>query len=177
MFDDSELFDKNDNIVIYKDKIVLQKQNNNNKSIIELNKHLKDLDGNWELDVQIDDNESTSKNWIFNNDKNIEIMYSELKSKSVYSDVLNNLSINVLSDYLENMCISKYKYKNSDWNSYEEYKLYGMKKPGVNEWTSFHIIELHKLYNTYDTYFKLGKIEEFIKFCFKNSITNRLPQY
>ena len=56
MFDDSELFDKDDTIVLAKNKIVLQK-NNNDKSVSELNKYLKDLDGNWELDIN---NETTT---------------------------------------------------------------------------------------------------------------------
>jgi len=177
MFDDSELFDKDDTIVLERNKIRLQKYNNE-KSISDINKFLKELDGNWTVDIFNDDvYYNSSKNWIVKNKKLIDTLYEELKEKSIYSDVLSNLTYEILCDYLETSSKSDYKYDNNDWNSYEEYKLYGMKKPNINEWTSFHVIELHKLYTTYDNYFKLGNIEDFIKFCFDNSETKQLPKY
>lgn len=177
MFDDLEIFDKDDTITLYKDKITLHKYNND-KSIKDLEKYLKELDGNWQLDICNEENNYiSSDSWISKNEKKIMSVFQDLKEKSTYSDILVNLTYNKLCDYLEISSKSNYNFDNSEWNSYEEYKLYGMKKPNIDEWTSFHVIELHNLYTTYDEYFKLGKIGDFITFCFDNSETNRLPQY
>ena len=177
MFDESELFDKDDTIIIHKDKITLQKFNND-KSIQVLKKSLKELDGNWQLDICNEDkNIIISDSWISRNEKQIFTMFQELKNKSIYSDVLYNLTYNILCDYLETSSKSDYEYDNNDWNEYEEYKLYGMKNPNKNQWTSFHIREIHKLYVTYMDYYKLDKVKKFINLCFKNSETKRLPQY
>jgi len=175
MFDDSELFDTDDIIVFSKNAIILQKHNSK-QSFEELKKHLKELDGKWELDIS-DSNTKQINSWINNNEHFINSCFKDLQVKSLYSDVLCKINFNNLCDYLECCSKSNYIYDNHHWNVYEEYKLYGMKKPTINEWTAFHILELHRLYSTYTIYFKLGKIEDFIKFCFENSCTLRLPQY
>ena len=177
MIDDSEIFEKDDNIVLEKDKITLQKYNNDKKSLSDINKLIKELDGNWTVDIVSDNNCNSQESWITKNEKQICGTFKELKEKSVFSDVLSNLTYDNLCDYLESSSKSMYKYDNNDWNVYEEYKLYGLKNPNINEWSSFHIIELHKLYTTYDTFFKLGKIEDFINFCFTNSNSKYLPKY
>ena len=176
MLDDSEIFDKDDTIILERDKITLQKYNSK-ISVYDINTYLKELDGNWEVHIFDSDDDISSKNWITKNEKQINSIFEELKNKSIYSDVLGTLTYDILCDYLETSTKSEYKFYNSDWDLYEEYKLYGMKNPNINEWTSFHVIELHKLYSTYIEFFKLGKIEDFINFCYENSVTDRLPQY
>ena len=176
MFDESEIFDYNDTITLHKHKITLQKYNTG-KSIDDINKYLKELDGNWELDICDENNNISFESWVSKNEKYLISIYQDLKNKSIYSDVLSKLSYINLCDYLEISSKSNYIFNNNDWQFYEEYKLYGMKKPTKDEWTSFHVIELHKLYTTYNEYFKLGKIEDFILFCFNNSEYKRLPQY
>ena len=177
MYDDSEIFDIDDTIVFSKNKIILQK-NNSQKNETDIQKHLKELDGNWELDLSnIDKEIIENSDWIGKNEFLINLVYKDLQIKALYSDVLSKLSLFNLCAFLESSSKSNYKYNNDDWNIYEEYKLYGMKKPTINEWSSFHILELHKLYSTYNSHFKLGKIEDFIKFCFENSLTLRLPEY
>ena len=176
MFDDSELFDKDDTIIINKNEIILLKCNND-KSIKLLQKSMKELDGNWQLEVCNEENYNSPESWISKNEKQLILIFQDLKNKAIYSDVLSMLTYTNLCDYLETSSKSNYIFNNSDWNLYEEYKLYGMKKPNIKEWTSFHILELHKLYSTYNDYFKLGQIEDFINFCFDNSETKRLTQY
>ena len=176
MIDDSELFDKDDTIIIHKDKITLIKYNNE-KSLEDLKKSMKELDGNWELDIYNEENIISPESWISKNEKHLILIFQDIKHTEIYSAILSKLTYTNLCDYLESSSKSNYIFDNNDWNLYEEYKLYGMKKPNIQEWTSFHILELHKLYSTYNEYFKLGKIEEFINFCFINSETKRLPQY
>ena len=176
MYDELDLFDVNDTIVFNDNKIILQKQDNT-KHVAELQKQLKELDGNWELELYNSDKNVEPIDWVEKNENDINILLKEVKLQSISSDILSEVSFSSLSDYLEISSKSNYKYVNSDWDDYEEYKLYGMKKPTINEWTSFHVLELHKLYSTYYIYFKLGHISEFIRFCFENSLIKRLPQY
>ena len=143
MIDDSELFDNDDTIIIHKDKITLIKYNNE-KQIKDLKKSMKELDGNWELDIYNEENKFSHESWISKNEKHLIPIFQDLKYTSIYSDVLSKLTYTNLCDYLESSSKSNYIFDNNDWNLYEEYKLYGMKKPNIQEWTSFHILELHK---------------------------------
>ena len=183
MYEDQEIFDINDTIIFQKDKIVLEKIEKNNKLCrTTIKKHLKELDGHWELDVIDDSNSENNVNneqWIENHNDDIYKMFIELKHKSSYSDILSKLTFCNLCTYLESCSRLKYKYKNKDWNTYEEYKLYGLKNPSEDEWASFHIQELHFLYNlSYQTTtFCLGTMQLFIRFCYENSYTKTLPKY
>lgn len=177
MLEDSELFDKDDTITIHKNKIILNKYNDDDKPIEDLKKYLNELDGNWILEFQTDDDFKSNESFILKNDALFYEIFTDINVKSEYSEVLNNLTYPVFCEFLESTRNSEYIYNNDDWNRYEEYKLFGMKNPNIEQWTSFHIIELHRLYNTYMLNLNLGNIKNFIEFCYINSKSEQLPKY
>ena len=180
MFEEAEVFERDDNIIFKKNSITLQKIENENTSRSFLKKKLRELDGNWELDIIDKKNEiSTGEEWVSDNEDNIFKIFVDLRSRCNYTDILSNLTFNNLCSYLEACSKKKYKNQINKWEEYEEHKLYGLKNPSITEWTAFHVIELHYLYNlcTMLTRLKFGTTRDFSMFCFENSCVHRLPQY
>jgi len=173
MIEEDPLFDYEDNIVITKDKVILQKKKNLET---KAQKHkFNDLDGVWEVEV-VEDGYSESLDLI--NDDIIYDMYTDMIYRSKINDVLTRVTLGSLTDFIfdcqETNCVH-----DQVWEKYEEYKLYGMKNPHLQEWSSHFMLELHYLYNLYHSVYnlKLGKPDDFIRFCYDNSDTKRLPLF
>ena len=173
MIEEDALFDYDDNIVITKDKVILQKkkQLQTNAQKIKFN----DLDGSWAIEV-VEEGYAESETLI--DDDTVYAIYIDMLYKSKINNILTDLSLGELSEYLSD-CKKMKETHDQSWEKYEEYKLYGMKNPSVKEWSSHFMLDLHFLYNMYHHMYgiKLGKPDEFIKFCFDNSDRTRLPLF
>lgn len=181
MLTETDFFEKDDTVIFTKDKIILQKEQHNN-DIFLINKYLKDLDGNWNLDVitkKEEDVNYSPEQWIHRNENICFEIFNDIKSKSDYSSILSELTYSNLCVYLENCTQVKYVNQDKKWILYEENKMYGIKNPCQNIWASFFIKELHFLYNLYtlSSNLSFGTVDEFITFCFDNSYKKQLPQY
>ena len=179
MNDNEDLFDSEDIIVLTKKSIKFYKNVENITNVFE--KKLKDLDGNWEF-INTNDkaDDILPDEWISNNQYKYKQIYEDIKYKSEISSICDQLTFVKFMEYLQEM--KKCSYSDSskiNWDQYEEYKLYKIKNPGFEIWTSFFIEELFYLYNDLNSSkTKLGKFHEFIEFCYINSSTNkRLPEF
>lgn len=175
MNEEDFIFDNDDNIVLTKDNIILEKSKD--LSSKDQLKKFKDLDGSWKLKIY-DDTDFIIPNVNEEpicSDK-IYTIFSDLQNRSVILDMFQKLTLFDLNEYLQNIKSNKHDY---NWSDYEEYKLYGMKKPNLDHWVSFFVINLHYLYNyIYEEYnINVGTPDEFANFCFKISNTEQLPKF
>ena len=179
MFDDDYIFENDDEIQFKDNEILLIKHCNSLIDRAHIKNKLKEYDGNWDF-IQMSDetNEVLPDDWIIKNFDLIKDIYADMYNRSFYNNLFENLKVSDLTYYLDNIRTHP-SAKIVTGEQYEEYKLYGMKKPSIHEWTSFFITDLHYLYSLYThmTKFRFGSLESFIQFCYKTSDTKRLPLY
>ena len=178
MFDEDILFDTDDKIIIKNNSIILVKKHDNIQNQIYIQNKLKELDGKWQ--IEIDDSSTVDKSscedWISEHYCKLFSIFHDIKEKSVYIDIFQLLTFSKLTYFLEEQRHTPNVYHDNAEN-FEEYKLFGMKNPNLNEWTSFFIIDLFLMFNEYNKICNLGPLDTFIKFVFNNSITKKLPNY
>jgi len=179
MHDNEDLFDPEDTIVLTKQSIKFFK--NVDKMNTTLTKKLEDLDGKWELiNTNYEEDEVLPDEWLSKNQDKLKYVYDDIIYKSKISTICDKLNFPLFMNYMqETSTIKFFDSSYINWDLYEEYKLYNMKKPDLKIWTSFFIEEIFQLYNdTNLSTVKLGKFEDFILFCFQNSSSNKqLPGY
>lgn len=172
--EEESLFDNDDNIVIENNKITIVKQHDNltNKQL----KTLKEINGVWNVELDLSPkspmyNDQPDK-WISNNQDDIYMIFRDIQDIVCYMDILQKLKFTDLCDYLYESKGQKRKY-----NVYiEEFKMYSLRNPSVEEWALFHCNDLKYLYNNYRQY-SFGTFYDFITFCYEFSHTEKLPDF
>lgn len=174
--DEDLIFDKDDDIIIEDNKITLIKSNPHDLSK-KMMKNLKELNGTWKIEFDSSSPKTPTlfteqDRWISNNQDNIMSIYEELIDKSYYNDIFTKLTFDKLCDYLEDSRGYKRKY---DVNI-DDFKMYGLKNPSVEEWAMFYRSDILFLFANYRAY-NFGTLYDFINFCYENSHTEKLPEY
>jgi len=178
MTDDNVLFDNDDIIIFTKKEIILEKLQY--ELTVQQNKKFKDLDGNWKINLLKKEDESDLNSlWITKYENDVYKIYLDIKEKLAYSNILSKITFSNLSEYINYCHEQKRLVLDLEWNDYEEYKMYGLKNPSIEEWTSHHLIELHDLYVHYYIFSELsfGTSNDFINFCYKYSDVKNISKY
>ena len=176
--DEDCIFDNNDTVIISKQKISLEKRDQDVINDKFMKDKFKNLNGNWVVSyVDEDENIVTDKSLIDDNEDEIYQIYLEIKEKMAYSTIFMNITYSNLYSFITSS--KNYTGKiDTEWCTYEEYINYGLKKPCLNEWASHNIIQLHSLYvylvSTF-TSSNFGSVSSFIEYAYNCSYKEAIP--